>query len=185
MRQMLARLLAGTVVALLAGVVQAAVILPPPSTSSYAFSGACIDCSASHGPGMATGTLVLDSYTPGDPLSVASFVSFSYYSERLGDLFAAAGDVVAFTGSLPAVPGPAYLNLEWRHTVGGVTTPYYFKTFADGSWDLAVGAPTSGYDQGGAGSATWSPILVPEPVSLGLLGLGLAGLGLARRRRRT
>lgn len=52
----------------------------------------------------------------------------------------------------------------------------------DGS--LRIGLHVQGFANGGSESfVNVPPTSVPEPATLGLLGLGLAGLGLARRRR--
>ena len=61
--------------------------------------------------------------------------------------------------------------------------------FADGLGWVAIVPPTPGsededpdIDQGTIYSFTLRPSAVPEPGTLGLLGLGLLGLGLTRRK---
>lgn len=93
---------------------------------TFSFTGLCFDCS-----GTATGVLtLLDTYVPGDVISLGDFVSFDYNPTDLlpeGISFTAA-NVTFLSGSLPAsLPGTGAIDIS-------VSGPSEFFTTADGHW---------------------------------------------------
>jgi hypothetical protein len=77
------------------------------------------------------------------------------------------------------------------HVGGAQTDPDDFAAFRitsgqlSGTWSFSQGAGTNGGGLSNVGIWTSGPRQqVPEPMTLGLLGLGLAGVGIARRRRK-
>ena len=157
-------------IALVTGLLAAA----PIEAQTYTFTGLCTDCE-----GTVTATLKLDDYTPGDGLTAANLISFSYGSnlvpaftvtsaQSLSGVFGASGEQLADidirTNDIPAR--------------GGM---YEFVSHMDGNWTVSFQSDeSSGSDFLDIGThGTWS---VPEPASWALMLLGFGGVGTALRR---
>jgi hypothetical protein len=153
----------------------ALVIIP---TSTYSFTGDCLDCT-----GQGHGTLVLQNYTLGNPFDITNFVSFSYTSNLtnfvLNGTGSGVGQASAFSGSLPSMlPSFADVNIDSQSV-------QIFNTSSSGSWCAGFGGCNLDFGTNGVYN---SASAVPEPASLastftGLAGLMLIGLRRARPRR--
>jgi hypothetical protein len=145
--------------------------------ATYQFVGQCGDCV-----GTGTGLLTLQNYTPGQALTWANFVSFTYTSSInpipggitpavLNGMWQPAP---LLTGSIPAVlPAPAVVNL------GANSNNYVLMTNWNSSGWWCVGVNGCQGDWGPAG--TWSLVgAIPTPVAVPALGrpmlIGLAVL---------
>jgi hypothetical protein len=145
-------------------------IATPAAAVDFKFSGTCIDCS-----GTGAGTLVLKDYTPGDTLTTANFVSFTYTSNLLSYTLSSVDDL---TGSLTAVTGPAFVVFHG----GGYT------------FDSLIAGPFSPWCTGATGTcgsdfgliSSWSQVagVVPEPAMWAVMVLGFGLLGASMRRPR-
>lgn len=116
--------------------------------STYSFTGTCSDCNNP------SGTLVLQNYTLGQPLSSSNFVSFTYSSSVISfTISAAANPSFDISGTLPAtLPGPSANTVVIDN--GG--TPEFMGFIAetnsdDGDW---CAGPECEFDEGTGG--TWS-----------------------------
>ena len=142
------------------------------STVTYDFSGDC--CDDSGGPGSATGTLVLQNYTPGDELEPSNFVSFSYSSLWIPFFTTASLGGEGFSGVLPAdLPGPADVLIN---------EGFFSEISNDGEFGLGDEAD---FGTEGIWSVAAANTATPEPSSLVMLAAGLAGLVAWRQRRRS
>jgi hypothetical protein len=138
------------------------------SITTAIFSGVCTaDCT-----GLASATLTLQDYTPGDAIGLPNFVSFSYVSTFLGTVNVT--DATGIAGSIGAAPGPYGFALNDSNNI-------QFHTFADGSWCVGTGC----LDDAGL-QATWTSstisTAVPEPAGCGLLATVVASMIVLRRR---
>jgi hypothetical protein len=157
-------------------------------TVTYDFTGDC--CDDSGGLGSATGTLVLQNYTPGDELETSNFVSLSYSSPWASlstDSLTSDGGLF---GVLPVdVPGPENVS------IGGLVVPG-----CSACGEAFLDTYTTNYDAFDIGDTVneavdygsdliWSKAAantaVPEPSSLVTLAAGIAGLVAWRLRRRS
>jgi len=141
--------------------------------TTFNFTGDCVfGCT-----GTASGTLVVQNYTFGDPLTPANFVSFVYNSN---DTFLPMPYTITspsiFSGSLGSggvfFPGPSIFDIE-----GAFSRDFRFNDFAAGSF-----CANACLDEG-FGSVTLGVPSVPEPPSALLFLGGLAAVAIFRRRR--
>jgi len=150
--------------------------------TTFSFTGDCSDCT-----GQATGTLVLQNYTLGDPLETSNFVSFAYSSNLISF---GADSLDSFEGILEGVlpvdlPGPAIVSIENIVVSPGCEDceelGFYSVNYNSNAWTLGV----QDYGTNGIWSAAAQNTAVPEPSSLAMLGVALAGLVAWRQRRRS
>ena len=147
---------------MLAGVASAATV--------FNFGGACtLDCT-----GFASATLTLQNYTPGDPITLPNFVSFSYFSTFLGTVNVT--NPIGIGGPLGATPGPYNFGIN-----DGVIDFHTFDAVNNGFWCVGVRCLD---DEGVQGTWTLGPT-VPEPASALLILGGLAAVAGIRRLRTT
>lgn len=161
----LARIVLGAVVLL-------ALLGSPAGALTYFFTGQCTDCFG--GAGMATATLVLQNYTPGDPIQSSHLVSFTYDgTDLLGPYVVTPDTLAGISGAMPESP-PAFASFAiW------IDEPGFFRLFGtglNGDWSI----DDDGFDDFGT-QGIWS---VPEPATLLLSLAGLAALGVVRPQRR-
>jgi hypothetical protein len=151
--------------------------------STFNFTGACSDCT-----GNGLGVLTVQNYTQGSDFSNGNFVSFTYSSNLIPDLLITLADLDTFTGSIPAVlsvtPGDGF-SATAGVTITAKSATLTFQSTTDGSWCVGSSCVTS--EDFGL-TSSWSSVTtthqapdVPEPSTLGLMGVGGAGLGLVRR----
>lgn len=94
-----------------------------------------------------------------------------------------------FTGSAPTAF--QVRNVFWADATRGLLTSSYGLNFRMNGWDLTNSRWRAdfveyGFSHSGLSDDVWRPqAVVPEPATLGLIGLGIAGLGVAVRRRRS
>ncbi len=153
---------------------------PTTTYEVYNFSGTCSDCM-----GYGTGTISLENYTPGTPLSSDNFTSFTYSSNLIDYTIYTAYDL---EGSIGAGPGSydVFLYGEgYFNSANDVLLPFYFNSQTDGSWSTSQAAPA---DFGTKG--VWNGSVaggVPEPGVWALLIAGFVGIGamlrVSRRRQ--
>jgi hypothetical protein len=156
--------------AIFAGLSHASAI---PVYSTFTFTGDCTDCT-----GQATGTLVLQNYTLGDPLETSNFVSFAYSSKVISfgpDSLDSTYGILE--GTLPVdLPGPAIVEIENIVLSPGCEDceelGFYSFNYDSDYWTLGV----QDYGTNGIWSAAAAKTAVPEPSSLAMLAAGLAGL---------
>jgi hypothetical protein len=111
--------------------------------------------------------LTLQNYTPGNPLDVSNFVSFTYVSNVLPNFSFSPGGVYSLTGLLPAslTTTPAAANV----TIGASGT--VFQSFSFGYWCigeggcLADGGSTSSWILSGTGPASPGPPTLVSPAN--------------------
>jgi hypothetical protein len=141
--------------------------------ATYQFVGQCSDCV-----GNGTGLLTLQGYTPGQPLSWANFVSFTYTSSINpipGGITPSSPNFSSssvLSGTIPAtLPAPALVSLGWNNS------NMVLQTTLAGYWCVGVNGCIS--DNGVLG--TWSLVgASPAPSAVGTPALGLPMLmGLA------
>ena len=143
---------------------------PPPSSTFY-FSGHCLDCV-----GVVTARLVLKNYFQGTPINPAEFVSFTYDGSNLlspYSILASASPSVS--GNIPgALPSAADFHVS--------TFLHFFDLSTSGIWNTGSPGPS---DNGNIGSfSPNAPSTVPEPATMLLMGAALAAAGVARRLRK-
>jgi len=145
----------------------------PASAVVYKFSGICTDCGGT----LASGTLVLQNYTPGTNIVGSNYVSFSYSSD-LFPSFAFVGAPIAALGILPANTGAANFTLIGPSTQSSSLHPYFAfaSSSGDGTWSLV------GLDVGTNG--IWTLSAVPDAATWTMTIGGFGAIGAAMRRRR-
>jgi hypothetical protein len=151
---------------LIVGAVPAEATVPVGFDKVFDFSGQCdLDCT-----GKATAELTLaPSYELGDPLGSSNFISFHYDGTNALPAFTfLVSDVVAYGGSISAVPGKNTVTLANAHGFG-------FTSFNNPAGNWGVGFLS---DAGIDGSYT----AVPEPSTWAMMLVGFAGLGFAAYR---
>jgi hypothetical protein len=125
--------------------------------------------------GLATAKLVLkDIYTPGTPLNDTDFMSFEYSSSS--GYFKVPGNMVFENalGTLPQFVGQSQPYVELNFSENGAKHRFYAGSDVWGI-DLIL-PPDFVYPEDGGLEYVWRREL-PEPGSLGTVGLGLAALG--------
>ena len=176
---------------------QAVPLTPTPPYSVFTFAGNCTDCAAqadeqSH---PVNATLTLQNYVTGSGNSpVSSFFSLAYGGSNLIDAFTLHANEQLNVNSDPFGFGTAAVFFYVTGYASQTTTKLdgqqmYFRSFADGNWDLGLGNGFSGdEDFGTNGQWTFSRTVLPqtndapEPGSLLLMGGALVALALVRRR---
>ena len=174
----------------------------PATLTTFDFSGACDDCAGAyvnyfgaptdfyHARGdnvfqNVTATLVLANFVPGNALTAANFVSFTYNGSSLLQPFTVTAGVTLLSGRLAAdgtILSP--IDLVWTppggalaSTLPGVDLPCGvcdFFVLTDGHWYLGIPANDLGVN---------GAFAVPEPATLAILGGVLLALGARRRPR--
>ncbi len=147
---------------------------PVTATTSYNFSGGCLNCA-----GTGQGVLTLSDYTLGDLIEMSNFLSFTYVSDRLSYTFGG-GDLIGVTGGLAGAMPSGLSDLTFNLQYG--TDPEVTFYSNAGYWSVgpSVAPPTPDIGYSGGWSVAAS---VPEPISVVLFGSALVGLGVVRRRR--
>ena len=139
---------------------------------AFDFTGTCTDCV-----GEGTGTLLLLSgYTLGSPITTDNFYAFDYSSSILnpGITIGHNSSDLIVSGSLPStLPGTATVNISG----GG----YDFSSSVTGAWSVNA-IEVLDYGPSSVWSVQGATSTVPEPATIGMLGVGLLAFALARIR---
>ena len=150
-----------------------AVAVAPPASSTFYFSGHCLDCV-----GVVTARLVLKNYFQGTPINPAEFVSFTYDGSNLLPAYSILASATPFLNVSGNIPGalPSAADFHVRSSL------HFFDLSTSGIWN--TGSPSPG-DNGNNGSfSPNAPSSVPEPATMLLMGAALAAAGVARRLRK-
>jgi hypothetical protein len=168
------------------GLLAAGLLAGPMSANAvmvFDFEGTCNTDGCPALSSSASGVLTLaDSYVFGTAFTSSDLISFDYTSADI-HLFFAPGD------SNFSLQGGGGINADGSLVNVIDIADDDGSFFADVLGWVAIVPPTPGsededpdIDQGTIYSFTLRPSAVPEPGTLGLLGLGLLGLGLTRRK---
>lgn len=156
-----------------------AIVVAPPPTSEFDFTGTCSDCA-----GTAKAELILQNYAIGSNISSANFVSFHYDGSNLLPAF------TVTTANLNSVTGVMSSSTSAAEALtifaDGYKTQFISRKNTSNTW---CAGPNCASDQGVNDSwtlaAAGAPVssTVPEPLPVALLAGGLLARLLVRRGR--